>query len=184
MIMGRLWKLLDGTGSGCRTALAASESELKRQRLHLEFEHHSDWTFARWRPYHWDQCRAVLSAFRARAGRASQPEVTVPCRANSRSQSRFGLLYCSQSWHLPLPCTDSGTLSTLGMVTASCPAIINRQTIVFPCIVRRNRSAGLRILHLATGMAAAGTISASHTFSTAAGMAAVSVPAGLTRLSG
>ena len=121
---------------------------------------------------------------RSKGRMASQPEVTVPCGANSRSQSRFGLPYCSQSWHLPPPCTDSGTLSTAGMATASCPAIINRQTIAFQCTVRRNQFAALQILPQATGMAAAGTILASHTFSTAAGMAAVSVPAGLTRPSG
>jgi hypothetical protein len=183
MVMDSFRKLPDGTGSGCRTAPAAGKSELKRQQPHLEFDIIP--------AGHWSGggLRTGIAAGRFYPPSKQGPHRkstggTVPCRANSRSQSRFGLLYCPRSRHLPAPCTDSGTLSIPGMATASCPAISNRQTIAFPCIVRRDQSAALRILPQATGMATAGTISASHTFSTAAGMAAVSVPVGLTRLSG
>ena len=77
---------------------------------------------------------------------------------------------------------ESGTLCTLARLRF-CPAIISRPTTAFQFMLRSDRSTARQTLRQAPGMAAGGTISASRASSTVAGMAAVSVHAGLIRLS-
>jgi hypothetical protein len=103
------------------------------------------------------------------------------CRAHSPYQVQCSCR-CCQPLRSPRPVTSSTSIT--GMATASCPAIISRPTTAFQFMVRRDQSAALQAMRQATGIMAAGTISAILGFSMDAITAAVSARAGLGRPSG
>jgi hypothetical protein len=103
------------------------------------------------------------------------------CRARYPYQVQRSC-HCCQPLRSPRPFT-CGT-SITGMATASCPAIISRQTTALQFMVRRDQAGALQPMCHTIGITAGGTITATLGFIVDATTAAVSARAGLGRRSG